>query len=87
MLTQLEAEIATNGVVRLLAPLKIPPNSRAIVPIIHSRPSEKTEGNSGSSRKNIRDLFGSASLGRPTGADNEEIDSDLANEYSNAHEE
>lgn len=35
----------------------------------------------------VRDLFGSVSLGRPTGADNESIDADLAKEYANTHED
>ncbi|CAN5128504.1 hypothetical protein BH18ACI2_BH18ACI2_07590 [soil metagenome] len=32
-------------------------------------------------------LFGSVSLGHPTGADNESIDADLAREYAATHEE
>ncbi len=32
-------------------------------------------------------LFGSVSLGHPTGADNESIDADLAREYANRHED
>ncbi len=35
----------------------------------------------------IRELFGSISLGSPTGSDNESIDADLAREYSNTHED
>jgi len=35
----------------------------------------------------VRALFGSVSLGFPTGADNESIDRDLALEYADDHEE
>jgi hypothetical protein len=35
----------------------------------------------------LRELFGSVSLGHPTGADNESIDADLAREYGNDHED
>lgn len=42
----------------------------------------KTGGNGG-----IRELFGSVSLGHPTGADNESIDADLGREYMNRHED
>ena len=43
--------------------------------------SEKPERNGG-----IRELFGSASLGHSTGADNESIDADLAREYMNVNQ-
>ena len=35
----------------------------------------------------IRELFGSVSLGYPTGADNESIDADLGREYMDTHED
>jgi hypothetical protein len=35
----------------------------------------------------IRELFGSVSLGHPTGSDNESIDADLGREYGSAHED
>jgi len=35
----------------------------------------------------IRELFGSVSLGQPTGSDNESIDADLAREYGSTHED
>ncbi len=43
----------------------------------------RTNGRNGS----IRELFGSVSLGHPTGADNESIDADLAREYMSKHED
>jgi hypothetical protein len=35
----------------------------------------------------IREMFGSVSLGHPTGSDNEQIDADLAREYGSTHED
>ncbi len=35
----------------------------------------------------IRELFGSVSLGHPTGSDNESIDADLGREYGSTHED
>ena len=35
----------------------------------------------------IRELFGSVSLGHPSGSDNEQIDADLAREYGSLHED
>ena len=37
--------------------------------------------------KKLSDLFGTVSLGYPTGADNESIDADLAREYADNHED
>ena len=38
-------------------------------------------------RAQLRQHAGSASLGHPTGADNESIDRDLAREYGSSHED
>jgi hypothetical protein len=35
----------------------------------------------------IREMFGSVSLGHPTGSDNESIDADLGREYGSTHED
>jgi len=35
----------------------------------------------------IEELFGSVSLGKPLGSDNDEIDADLAREYGSIHED
>jgi len=35
----------------------------------------------------IREMFGSVSLGHPTGSDNDSIDADLAREYGSTHED
>lgn len=35
----------------------------------------------------IREMFGSVSLGYPTGSSNEGIDADLAGEYNSTHED
>ncbi len=46
---------------------------------------KKTNGSNGGG--GLQALFGSVSLGHPTGADNESIDADLAREYSSKHED
>lgn len=86
MLTTVEAEIDVDGNVRLLEPLKIEKKSRAIVTILDDE-APKTNGESEQPKRRIRELFGSASLGYATGADNEKIDADLAREYMNTHED
>jgi hypothetical protein len=57
--------------------------------LIISDLSQQSKMDNGKSRsgKKLSDLFGSVSLGHPTGADNESIDADLAREYANSHEE
>jgi len=35
----------------------------------------------------IREMFGSVSLGHPTGSENDGIDADLAREYGSTHED
>ncbi len=50
--------------------------------------SDKPETNGeAKSAGGIRELFGSVSLGHPTGSDNESIDADLAREYGSTHED
>ncbi|MGE0885114.1 MAG: hypothetical protein AB7P14_16330 [Blastocatellales bacterium] len=77
MLTTVEAEIDVNGNVTLLEPIKLTKKSRAIVTVLENGDSSNTCKQSG---KKLSDLFGSASLGHPTGLDNEQIDADLARE-------
>lgn len=48
---------------------------------------KKKKINGGSNGNGIRDMFGSVSLGHPTGAGNESIDADLAREYINELED
>ncbi len=50
--------------------------------------SNKSESNGeAKSVGGIREMFGSVSLGHPTGSDNESIDADLAREYGSTHED
>jgi len=50
--------------------------------------SNKSETNSEiKSTAGIREMFGSISLGRPTGSDDESIDADLGYEYGSTHED
>ncbi len=75
MLTRIEAEIDVNGTVTLLEPIKLTKKSRAIVTVLENGNGTNAEQQTG---KKLSDLFGSASLGHPTGLDNEQIDADLA---------
>ena len=47
---------------------------------------KKTNGHA-NGNGGLKELFGSVSLGHPTGADNESIDADLAREYASRHED
>lgn len=79
MTKQIEA-VYENGVLRPDEPLDLKPNTR--VRVIIQMPAA-----SQGSRGTLRELFGSVDLGSPTGADNESIDTDLAREYANTHED
>ncbi len=74
MLTTIEAEIDVNGQVTLLEPITLTKKSRAIVTVLENGNGTDTWQDNG---KKLSDLFGSASLGHPTGLDNEQIDADL----------
>ena len=55
--------------------------------LIISDISSKSEKNGERETKGeIREMFGSVSLGHPTGADNESIDTDLIREFGSTHE-
>ena len=86
MLTTVEAEIDVNGQVRLLEPITITKKSRAIVTLLDDQASDKSADKK-TKTGGVRALFGSASLGHPTGADNESIDRDLGEEYGNTHDD
>jgi hypothetical protein len=85
MLTTIEAEIETDGVVRLLEPVKISRKSRAIVTILDDENgADATKMNSEERRQALQDLMkhaGAVQTGNPHDGDNEKIDADLANEY------
>jgi predicted DNA-binding antitoxin AbrB/MazE fold protein len=66
---------------RLDEPLDLKPNTRVRVTIVVQTDVPRKVGGS------VRELFGSVDLGHPTGADNEGIDADLAQEYAATHEE
>src|SRR5438105_333435 len=52
----------------------------------HSMSDVRSAAEKEKARMRLRSLFGSADLGRPTGADNDAIDADLAREYGDPHE-
>lgn len=54
---------------------------------IVERMEERYETKNGSRNGKLSDLFGSVSLGRPLGADNNCIDADISDEIVNRHEE
>ena len=85
MLTTIEAEIETNGIVTLLEPVKIARKSRAIVTIMDgANDSYSTNINSDERRQALQNLMkhaGAVQSGDPNGGDNEKIDADLAGEY------
>lgn len=55
--------------------------------LILEKVTKKGNGDKPKRKGGVRELFGSASLGYATGADNESIDADLAREYMNTHED
>jgi len=52
-----------------------------------SRSKKKVANGSSNGGGGLKELFGSVSLGHPTGADNDSIDADLAREYASRHED
>ncbi|HQU92305.1 MAG TPA: hypothetical protein PLK77_08410 [Pyrinomonadaceae bacterium] len=80
MLTQVEAEVGVDGSVVLLEPLRLKRRSRAIVTIIDEGENTK-RSDMPKERDGLREMFGSISLGRSIGLNNDEIDADLAKEY------
>ena len=82
MLTTVEAEIGTNGIVRLLEPVKVSRRSRAIVTIFDAGngpdpvkigPDERRQA-----LQNLMKHAGAVESGDPAGGDNDRIDADLA---------
>ena len=55
--------------------------------IINDISNESESNGEAKSVGGIREMFGSVSLGHPTGSDNESIDADLAREYGSTHED
>lgn len=83
MLTQIEAEIETNGNVVLLQPIHLKKRSRAIITIIDAEVSSPSASNDKPIPEGgLEEMFGSVDLGYATGTDNESIDRDLAEEYA-----
>ena len=85
MLTTIEAEIETDGIVRLLEPVKIQRKSRAIVTILDGYGNtDSSSMNSEERRLELQSLIkhaGAVKSGDSTGGDNDKIDADLEKEY------
>ena len=84
MLTTVEAEINTDGTVRLLEPIKVEKRSRAILTLLNDenggrKPMSEKERRLAEER--FARWIGSVNSGNPRSADNEQIDEDLAKEY------
>jgi len=84
MLTTIEAEIDTDGTVRLLEPITVEKKSRAILTLLddengNRKPMSEEEARLAEER--FARWIGSAKSGNPRSADNEQIDDDLAREY------
>jgi predicted DNA-binding antitoxin AbrB/MazE fold protein len=82
MTKQIEA-VYENGVLRPVEPIELPEGERLSL-ILITRDAEQPGQNE---KGDITRFFGSASLGHPTGTDNESIDRDLAREYGSTYEE
>lgn len=81
MLTTVEAEVDVNGSVTLLEPLRLNKKSRALVTLLESEKAPLSAEEAQLAEDRFARWIGAASLGYPTGADNESIDADLAREY------
>lgn len=55
--------------------------------LILEKVTKQRNGDHPKSKDNVRELFGSVSLGYATGADNESIDADLSRAYLDTHED
>ena len=86
MLTTVEAEIETDGIVRLLEPVKISRKSRAIVTILDGENGKRGPMSAKEEKlaeEHFAQWIGSVKSGNPRSADNEQIEVDLASEYGN----
>ncbi|MBA4121701.1 MAG: hypothetical protein H0X72_04465 [Acidobacteria bacterium] len=90
MLTTIEAEVDTDGSVRLLEPIKIKKKSRAILTLLDDENSNRKQMSEEEARlaeARFARWIGSAKSGNPCSADNEQIDEDLALEYGARHDD
>ncbi len=90
MLTTIEAEIDTDGLVRLLEPVKVKKKRRAILTLLEDEKGERNEINEEDAKtaeKRFAKWIGSVDSGNPNSADNELIDVDLAWEYRATHDD
>jgi hypothetical protein len=73
-----------NGKVLALEPISDAYEGREVIITLPDEPKANGEPKNGGG---IREMFGSVSLGHPTGSDNEQIDADLGREYGSTHED
>jgi len=70
-----------------ILPLTEEDRLKLVALIVNDISSRNENGKKTKQAGGIRELFGSVSLGNPTGSDNVSIDADLAREYMNTHED
>ncbi len=83
MLTTIEAEIDTNGIVTLLEPVTITRKTRAVVTLLDAEPAKPELSEEEKQRREAKFAghFGAVKSGDSRSADNDKIDADLAREY------
>ena len=90
MLTTIEAEVDTDGTVRLLEPINIKKKSRAILTLLDDENGNRKQMSEEEERLaegRFARWIGSGKSGNPRSADNEQIDEDLAREYAATHDD
>jgi len=90
MLTTIEAEIDTDGNVRLLEPITIKKKSRALLTLLDDENGNRKQMSEEEARvaeERFARWIGSVDSGNPNSADNEQIDADLAWEYGATHDD
>jgi hypothetical protein len=81
---------STNGTTKLSPPSsneELRARIERVYPGVLGPPDTRTEEEKRAATEAFNRLIGSVRSGRPTGADNEQIDADLAREYGDNHED
>lgn len=90
MLTTIEAEVDTDGSVRLLEPLTIKKKSRALLTVLDEVTDSRRQVSEEDARlaeERFARHFGAIKSGDRNSADNEKIDADLIRAYEDTHDD
>lgn len=90
MLTTIEAEVDTDGSVRLLEPLTIKKKSRALLTVLDDVTDSRQQVSEEDARlaeERFARHFGAIKSGDRNSADNEKIDADLIRAYEDTHDD